>query len=120
MNVGPSDTPVVILGRGKMLRVTRRIPGSPRNWGIHTSPGRVRLAGRRGGPAGFAASVYSASDGLQVTTVDAIAAGGQASTTSRIENYLGFPAGISGAEVRPNVPSLRRTDSVPGWSRRRG
>ncbi len=45
-----------------------------------------------------AASVYGASDGLSVTTVDAVAVGGQASTTSRIENYLGFPP-YSGAEL---------------------
>jgi thioredoxin reductase (NADPH) len=51
------------------------------------------------GPAGLAAAVYGASDGLSVVTVDSVAAGGQAGTTSRIENYLGFPAGISGPEL---------------------
>ncbi len=51
------------------------------------------------GPAGLAASVYGASEGLDVLTTDALAAGGQAGTNSRIENYLGFPAGISGAEL---------------------
>jgi hypothetical protein len=43
--------------------------------------------------------VYGASEGLTTITLDAIAAGGQAATSSRIENYLGFPAGISGAEL---------------------
>ncbi|MQA30749.1 MAG: cyclic nucleotide-binding domain-containing protein [Luteitalea sp.] len=55
------------------------------------------------GPAGLAASVYAASEGLRVVTLDAIAAGGQAGTSSRIENYLGFPTGISGAELTANA-----------------
>jgi thioredoxin reductase (NADPH) len=55
------------------------------------------------GPAGLAASVYAASEGLDVLTLDALAAGGQAGTSSRIENYLGFPAGISGAELTRNA-----------------
>ncbi|HEY8795899.1 MAG TPA: FAD-dependent oxidoreductase [Gemmatimonadaceae bacterium] len=55
------------------------------------------------GPAGLAASVYGASEGLDVLTLDALAAGGQAGTSSRIENYLGFPAGISGKELAQNA-----------------
>jgi thioredoxin reductase (NADPH) len=51
------------------------------------------------GPAGLAAAVYAASEGLGTIVVDAVAAGGQAATSSRIENYLGFPSGISGAEL---------------------
>jgi thioredoxin reductase (NADPH) len=51
------------------------------------------------GPAGLSAAVYGASEGLQTVVLDGIAAGGQAGTTSRIENYLGFPSGISGAEL---------------------
>jgi thioredoxin reductase (NADPH) len=52
-----------------------------------------------GGPGGLAAAVYGASEGLQTVLVDAAAFGGQAATSSRIENYLGFPAGLSGAEL---------------------
>ncbi len=55
------------------------------------------------GPAGLAASVYAASEGLEVLTADALAPGGQAGTSSRIENYLGFPAGISGADLTRNA-----------------
>lgn len=55
------------------------------------------------GPAGLAASVYAASEGLDVLTTEGLAAGGQAGTSSRIENYLGFPAGISGAELTRNA-----------------
>jgi thioredoxin reductase (NADPH) len=51
------------------------------------------------GPAGISAAVYSASEGLTVLLVERFAAGGQAVTSSRIENYLGFPAGISGDEL---------------------
>ncbi len=52
-----------------------------------------------GGPAGLAAAVYGASEGLETLVVEGSALGGQAGTSRRIENYLGFPAGISGAEL---------------------
>ncbi len=55
------------------------------------------------GPAGLAASVYAASEGLDVLTADAMAAGGQAGTSTRIENYLGFPTGITGADLTRNA-----------------
>src|SRR5204862_3231025 len=51
------------------------------------------------GPAGLAAAVYGASEGLRTLLLDRHAAGGQAGSSSRIENYLGFPAGISGSEL---------------------
>ena len=51
------------------------------------------------GPAGLGAAVYAASEGLDTVLVDSAAVGGQASTSTRIENYLGFPAGISGADL---------------------
>jgi thioredoxin reductase (NADPH) len=51
------------------------------------------------GPAGLAASVYGASEGLSTLMVEALAVGGQAGTSSRIENYLGFPMGISGEDL---------------------
>ncbi len=52
-----------------------------------------------GGPAGLAGAVYGASEGLSTVMVEAEAPGGQAGTSSRIENYLGFPAGVSGADL---------------------
>jgi thioredoxin reductase (NADPH) len=52
-----------------------------------------------GGPAGLAAAVYGASEGLKTILVERLAPGGQAGTTSRIENYLGFPAGLSGGDL---------------------
>ena len=51
------------------------------------------------GPGGLAASVYGAAGGLSTCLLDAVAVGGQAATSGRIENYLGFPAGVSGAEL---------------------
>jgi thioredoxin reductase (NADPH) len=51
------------------------------------------------GPAGLAAAVYGASEGLTTVVLDAVGPGGQAAASSRIENYLGFPSGISGAEL---------------------
>jgi thioredoxin reductase (NADPH) len=51
------------------------------------------------GPAGLAAAVYGASEGLDTLSIDAVATGGQAGTSSRIENYVGFPNGISGGEL---------------------
>lgn len=52
-----------------------------------------------GGPAGLGAAVYGASEGLRTLMIDKEATGGQAGTSSRIENYLGFPKGLSGAEL---------------------
>jgi thioredoxin reductase (NADPH) len=61
------------------------------------------------GPAGLAAAVYAASEGLSAVAVEAVAPGGQAGTTSMIENYLGFPQGISGSELatRANAQAKR-------------
>ena len=61
------------------------------------------------GPAGLSAAVYGASEGLTTVAVDDLAIGGQAGTSSRIENYLGFPTGISGGELafRAEVQALK-------------
>ena len=56
------------------------------------------------GPAGLAAAVYGASEGLKTLILESVATGGQAGMASRIENYLGFPAGFSG--VRAGEPGL--------------
>lgn len=52
-----------------------------------------------GGPAGLAAAIYGASEGLNTVLLDAVAPGGQAASTSRIENFLGFPFGVSGGNL---------------------
>ena len=51
------------------------------------------------GPAGLAAAVYGAAEGLRTYAIDGVAVGGQAGASSRIENYVGFPSGISGGEL---------------------
>ncbi len=60
------------------------------------------------GPAGLAAAVYAASEGLRAVTIEAVAPGGQAGTTSMIENYLGFPQGISGSELATRATAQAR------------
>jgi thioredoxin reductase (NADPH) len=60
------------------------------------------------GPAGLAAAVYSASEGLNTLIVEGTALGGQAGSSRRIENYLGFPAGISGTELTSRAISQAR------------
>jgi thioredoxin reductase (NADPH) len=98
--VAPQDTPVVIWG-DEVLRnppnseLARRV-GLPAPDVIHDERDLVVVGA---GPAGLAAAVYGSSDGLSTSAAEAIAAGGQASTSSRIENYLGFPSGLSGAEL---------------------
>lgn len=62
-----------------------------------------------GGPSGLAAAVYGASEGLHTMIIEREAAGGQAGTSSRIENYLGFPSGLSGSDLaRRAVTQARR------------
>src|SRR5438067_13069709 len=67
-----------------------------------------------GGPAGLAAAVYGASEGLETLVVEATALGGQAGSSRRIENYLGFPAGISGTELASRaVTQVRKFGARP-------
>jgi thioredoxin reductase (NADPH) len=100
LSISAKDTPVVIW-RDKVLRnpsnaELARIAGLRRP-GHGAAMCDVVVVGA--GPAGLAAAVYAASEGLATVVLDAVATGGQAGTSSRIENYLGFPAGISGAEL---------------------
>ncbi|WES64559.1 FAD-dependent oxidoreductase [Microbacter sp. GSS18] len=65
----------------------------------HAGDDVVDLAVIGGGPAGLAAAIYGASEGLSTVLLDAVAPGGQAAATSRIENFLGFPFGVSGGAL---------------------
>ena len=95
-----SDLPVVI-ATGTVLR--RPTPGELASYlglTIERLPGRCfDLVVVGGGPAGLAAAVYGSSEGLRTLGVEMTAPGGQAGTSSRIENYLGFPMGISGSDL---------------------
>jgi thioredoxin reductase (NADPH) len=104
-NVPASETPIVLGSDGVM----RRNPSNAdfaRCMGLQASLEADHvydLVVVGAGPAGLAASVYAASEGLDVLTTDSLAAGGQAGTSAKIENYLGFPTGISGAELTKNA-----------------
>jgi thioredoxin reductase (NADPH) len=95
-----SNGPVLLFADGQML-LQPAVRDVANRFGLQTSPGfdeyDVAIIG--GGPAGLAAAVYAASEGLQTIVVEREAPGGQAGTSSRIENYLGFPNGVSGDEL---------------------
>ncbi len=96
----PSREIPVLLERGEMHRnpdlrwIAKRIGLLP---DLRSEPYDLAVVGA--GPGGLAAAVYGASEGLNVLVLDASAPGGQAGTSSKIENYLGFTTGISGAEL---------------------
>ena len=98
--VSLADTPIIVGADGAVYR-NPDIGEMAACMGLSTVEGEdiydVIVVGA--GPAGLAASVYAASEGLSVLAVDSIAPGGQASTSSKIENYLGFPTGISGRDL---------------------
>jgi thioredoxin reductase (NADPH) len=100
LGIAVRDTPVVLLG-GTAVLVNPSNAEFATAAGITGEPpaGRVfDLLVIGAGPAGLGAAVYGATEGLATAVVDALAVGGQAATSSRIENYLGFPAGVSGTE----------------------
>jgi thioredoxin reductase (NADPH) len=92
--------PVVILPDSRRL-TTPTFRQVAESLGLQTTPseGVYDLAIIGAGPAGLAAAVYGASEGLRTILIERHAPGGQASTSSRIENYLGFPTGVSGDEL---------------------
>lgn len=98
--VAESDLPMLILADRRRL-VRPSLVEIADGVGLKTRPERdaydVVVIGA--GPAGLAAAVYGASEGLQTLLFDSYATGGQAGTSSRIENYLGFPSGLSGDEL---------------------
>jgi thioredoxin reductase (NADPH) len=99
--VGVGEIPVVLCEGGKVLRnPSIEVLASALGLSPVLDAKAVRdvvIVGA--GPAGLAAAVYAASEGLDVLVLESTAPGGQAGTSSRIENYLGFPTGISGQEL---------------------
>jgi thioredoxin reductase (NADPH) len=99
-SVDDSRLPVCVFPDGtRMERPTMRQVTEKLGWFRHPSRSEYDVAIYGAGPAGLSASVYAASEGLKTVLVERFAVGGQASTSPRIENYLGFPKGISGAEL---------------------
>ncbi|MEA2150027.1 MAG: thioredoxin reductase, partial [Solirubrobacteraceae bacterium] len=101
LGIAPDETPVVVVRGTEVLRnpSTQELARAlglldPVEGGVTCD---LLVVGA--GPAGLAAAVYGASEGLDTIALEGVAPGGQAGTSSRIENYLGFPAGISGAEL---------------------
>jgi thioredoxin reductase (NADPH) len=98
--IGRDQLPVVVLRGGEMLsRPSNAELARAAGVGTSPAPGEtydVAIIGA--GPAGLAAAVYGASEGLSTALVEALAVGGQIGTSSRIENYLGFPVGVSGSD----------------------
>jgi thioredoxin reductase (NADPH) len=94
------DLPVLITAEGEPL-VTPSHAEVADKVGLATAPGRefYDLVVIGGGPAGLGAAVYGASEGLKTVMVEKYATGGQAGQSSRIENYLGFPDGVSGGQL---------------------
>ncbi len=95
-----ADFPLVILGGSRTVRAATPARLSA-ELGMRppAPPTTCDVVVVGAGPAGLATAVYAASDGLSVYLCDSVATGGQAGTSAKIENYLGFPAGISGAEL---------------------
>ncbi|HYN98193.1 MAG TPA: FAD-dependent oxidoreductase [Actinomycetota bacterium] len=100
MGLAPSDLPAVLTPRAVLRRTTPADVGLQLGLTYQVEPGFIfDLVVVGTGPAGLAASVYGASEGLKTVSVDRVAIGGQAGSSSRIENYVGFPNGISGEEL---------------------
>jgi thioredoxin reductase (NADPH) len=99
-DAGPDDLPLVLVPSGRSLR-SPTVVDLADALGLHTTARQpiydVCIVG--GGPAGLAAAVYAASEGLSTVVVEREAPGGQAGQSAAIENYLGFPRGLSGSDL---------------------
>lgn len=94
------DLPIAFLQGEPIVRATPGLVAD--SLGLSYEPGGddlVDLVVVGGGPAGLAAAIYAASEGLRTMLLEAVAPGGQAAATSRIENFLGFPFGVSGGDL---------------------
>lgn len=96
----PRKGPVIECGNGQVL-VNPSLQELAREAGVwrHCPTQEVDLAIVGAGPAGLTASVYASSEGLATLLLDQLGPGGQAGASSRIENFIGFPAGLSGADL---------------------
>jgi thioredoxin reductase (NADPH) len=109
VGVAESGLPVALLEDGTVLERPTILELAER-LGVAVQPAgdHYDLVIVGGGPAGLAAAVYGASEGLRTVMVEREAPGGQAGQSSRIENYLGFPAGLSGSELASRATTQAR------------
>jgi len=105
-----ADLPALLTPRETLRQITPGVLGHKLGLAYRRAPkGIADLTIVGAGPAGLAAAVYGASEGLETVLLEAITTGGQAAASSRIENYLGFPFGLSGAALtsRAAVQALK-------------
>jgi thioredoxin reductase (NADPH) len=113
LRIPREETPVLVHARDVMRNPSPAQVARSLGLRAEVDGQRFDLAVLGAGPAGLAASVYGGSEGLRTFVAEAWAPGGQAGTSTRIENYLGFPTGVSGAELtRKATLQARRFDAV--------
>ncbi len=112
-NADAHKLPLVIFPDGESMQAPDT-SAVARKVGLQTHAGKqfydLTIVG--GGPGGLAAAVYGASEGLSTVMIERHAPGGQAGTSSRIENYLGFPSGLSGADLARRATAQARRFGV--------
>src|SRR5262249_41248194 len=96
----PRKTPVIECGNGRILvnPSLQKLAAEAGGWKHFPAP-EVDFAIVGAGPAGITAAVYASSEGLSTLLLDKLGPGGQAAGSSRIENFIGFPAGLRGADL---------------------
>ncbi len=113
LGIPASETPVLLHATNVMRNPSAAQVARSLGLRAEVEGERFDLVVLGGGPAGLAAAVYGGSEGLRTFVAEAWAPGGQAGTSTRIENYLGFPAGISGVDLtRKATLQARRFDAV--------
>jgi thioredoxin reductase (NADPH) len=113
LHIERDETPVLVLGETVLRNPSAAQVARDLGLRAEVDGERFDVVVLGAGPAGLAAAVYGGSEGLRTLVVEAWAPGGQAGTSTRIENYLGFPTGISGTELtRKATLQARRFDAV--------
>ena len=113
LQIPREETPVLVRNRSVLRNPSAAQVARELGLRAEIDGERFDLVVLGGGPAGLAAAVYGGSEGLRTLVAEAWAPGGQAGTSTRIENYLGFPTGITGIELtRKATLQARRFDAV--------
>jgi thioredoxin reductase (NADPH) len=113
LHIAPEETPVLVHATNVMLNPSAAQVARTLGLRAEVDGERFDVVILGAGPAGLAAAVYGGSEGLRTLVAEAWAPGGQAGTSTRIENYLGFPTGVSGTQLTRNATlQARRFDAV--------